>query len=250
MNLGMLVDLSMVVAAFGFGAYAIRHWRRHGQPVLAMLGLGWHRHAPLDFIAGAAITTSAMVCIFAAELALGAIGHGPAPRLSVQDFALLALVKLAHTFKEEFIMRGLLLSGLLLVLRGRVTLAIGLSALAFGLGHLSNPGASALSVLGTALGGVIYGLAFVRTHNLWLPIGLHSAWNFVQGPLLGFPVSGMAAGGLQQVHNLAPAWLTGADYGPEAGLVGILFRFYVIAMVLLWTARRAPAATLAPAAHA
>jgi membrane protease YdiL (CAAX protease family) len=246
----MLVDLSMVVAAFGFGVYAIRHWRRHGQPVLAMLGLRWHRNAPLDFITGAAIATSAMAGIYAAELALGAIGAGPAPRTSAPDFALLALVKLAHTFKEEFIMRGLLLSGLLLALRGRVALAVGLSALAFGLGHLSNPGASALSVLGTGLGGVIYGLAFVRTQSLWAPIGLHFAWNFVQGPLLGFPVSGMATGGLQQVHNLAPAWLTGADYGPEAGLVGILFRFYVIAMVLLWTTRRAPAATLAPAARA
>jgi membrane protease YdiL (CAAX protease family) len=249
MKLGMLVDLSMVVAAFGFGVYAIRHWQRNGQPVLAMLGLRWDRTAPLDLVAGVAITTMAMVGIFAAELTLGAIGTGPAPRSSAPDLALMALVKLAHTFKEEFIMRGLLLSGLLLALRGRVALAIGLSALAFGLGHLSNPGASALSVLGTALGGVIYGLAFVLTQNLWLPIGLHFAWNFVQGPLLGFPVSGMAAGGLQQVHNLAPGWLTGGDYGPEAGLVGILFRFVVIALVLLWSTRRAPAASLAPPAR-
>jgi hypothetical protein len=68
--------------------------------------------------------------------------------------------------------------------------------------------------------------------------------------VLGFPVSGMAAGGLQQVHNFAPAWLTGGDYGPEGGLVGILFRFVVIALVLLWTARRASVASPAPVLRA
>ena len=70
--------------------------------------------------------------------------------------------------------------------------------------------------------------------SLWLAIGLHFAWNFVQGPLLGFPVSGIAAGGLQQVHDAGPAWLSGGAYGPEAGLVGIAFRFVIIAMVVLW----------------
>jgi membrane protease YdiL (CAAX protease family) len=121
-----------------------------------------------------------------------------------------------------------------LALRGRRALAILLSALAFGCIHLSNPGASLLSVLGNSLGGVMYGVAFLCGGSLWLAIGLHFAWNFVQGPLLGFPVSGMAAGGLQQVHDVGPAWLSGGAYGPEAGLAGIAFRFVIVALVLLW----------------
>lgn len=143
---------------------------------------------------------------------------------------------LLTALKEELLMRGMLLSGLLRLLRGRAALAIGISALAFGLIHLSNPAASALSVLGNTLGGVVYGLAFVLTGRLWLPIGLHFAWNFVQGPILGFPVSGIAEGGLLQVQDLGPAWLTGGGYGPEGGAVGIAFRFVVIAAVLAWTA--------------
>jgi hypothetical protein len=56
----------------------------------------------------------------------------------------------------------------------------------------------------------------------------------VQGPLLGFPVSGLSVGGLQQIHDLGPAWLTGGSYGPEAGLVGMLFRFVALALLLVW----------------
>ncbi len=110
------------------------------------------------------------------------------------------------------------------------------AAVLLGLFYLANPGAGALSVCGNTLGGLIYGMAFVRSGRLWLPLGLHFAWNDVQGPVLGFPVSGLSAGGMLQIHDLGPAGLTGGAYGPEAGLVGILFRFVVLAMLLAWTA--------------
>jgi membrane protease YdiL (CAAX protease family) len=229
----MLVELTMVVAALGFGVYAVLAWRKQGLPVRRMLGFSGER-AGRDFCAGLVITTLAMVGIFGAELALGAISTGPSAPATVPQFLDLALGKLAHVFREEFAFRSLLLSGLLLALRGRVVLTIALSGIAFGLIHLSNPGATALSVTSNALGGMTYGIAFVLAQNLWLPIGLHFAWNFVQGPLLGFPVSGLSAGGLQQVHDHGPAWLTGGAYGPEGGVVGVLFRFAVIALVLLW----------------
>jgi membrane protease YdiL (CAAX protease family) len=239
MKLGMAVDVAMLVAALGFGIYAILQWRRTGQDVIAQLGLRWDRSAPFDLLAGVAITTLAMLGIFIAELGLGAIRTEPAAGVSLPSLALLALGKMALTFKEELLMRGMLLSGLMLALRGRAALAVGASALAFGLIHFSNPGSTALSILGNALGGVMYAIAFLAARNLWLPIGLHFAWNFVQGPLLGFPVSGMDAGGLQHVHDLGPSWLTGGGYGPEAGLVGSASRFVVIALVLLWCGWRA-----------
>jgi membrane protease YdiL (CAAX protease family) len=235
MKPAMLVELAMVGAALGFGAHAIRRTRVQGQSILDMLGLRWNRLAAGDLAAGAAITACAMLAIFTVELALGAITLGAPPAVDGAALAVSALAKLAATVKEEFIMRGLLLSGLLLALRGRAPLAIGISALAFGLIHLSNPGATSLSVLGNSLGGVIYGMAFLLARSLWLPIGLHFAWNFTQGPLLGFPVSGMDAGGLQHIVDAGPAWLTGGAYGPEAGAVGIAFRFVVIALLVLWT---------------
>ena len=144
------------------------------------------------------------------------------------------MIMAGSAIAEELINRGLLLSGLTIVLGGRAKAAIVLAALLFGLFHLANPGASALSVCGNALGGLIYGMAFVLSGRLWLPVGLHFAWNYVQGPLLGFRVSGLGAGGLQQIHDRGPVWLTGGSYGPEAGLVGILFRFLVLALLFAW----------------
>lgn len=232
--LRMVVEVGMLVAALGFGALAIRHWRAQGRPVLRGLGLAWDRRAGRDLAAGIAIAGLAMLGIFATEIAVGAISV-PGPRAqSMGELGSWVLGKAAASVKEEVLMRGLLLSGLVLALRGRRALAILLSALAFGCIHLSNPGASLLSVLGNSLGGVMYGVAFLCGGSLWLAIGLHFAWNFVQGPLLGLPVSGMAAGGVQQVQDLGPAWLSGGAYGPEAGLVGIGFRFVIVALVLLW----------------
>lgn len=234
MTLGMVVEVAMLIAALGFGAFAIRHWRAEGTPVLRGLGLGWDRGAGRDLVAGVAIAGFAMIGIFVIEAGLGAITTSGFRQQSPGELGGWLLGKAAASVKEEVLMRGLLLSGLVLALRGRRALAILLSAIAFGCIHLSNPGATPLSVLGNTLGGVIYGLAFLLAGSLWLAIGLHFAWNFVQGPLLGFPVSGMAAGGLQQVHDAGPAWLSGGAYGPEAGLVGIAFRFVIIALVLLW----------------
>lgn len=233
MNLRMVVEVLMLVAALGFGALAIRHWRAQGTPLLRGLGLAWNARAGCDLVAGIAIASMAMLGIFLIEAAVGAVTASPRQQ-SWGELGSWLLGKSAASLKEEVLMRGLLLSGLVLVLKGRRTLAILVSAIAFGCIHLSNPGASALSVLGNTLGGVIYGMAFLLSGSLWLAIGLHVAWNFVQGPLLGFPVSGIAAGGLQQVHDAGPAWLSGGAYGPEAGLVGIAFRFVIIAMVLLW----------------
>lgn len=248
MGAQIAVELAMVVAALGLGITAIVRTRRAGGSVLDLLGLRWSPTALRDLVAGMAITGPAIAGVFVAELGLGAIATAPVASEPLSSLLGLAALKLVFTFKEELMMRSLLLAGLLMLLRGRAALAIGLSALAFGLIHLSNPGASALSVLGNTLGGVIYGTAFVLARSLWLPVGLHFAWNFVQGPLVGFPVSGMAAGGLQQVRDLGPAWLTGGSYGPEAGAVGIAARFVVMALLLTWIGSRLRTGANAPRA--
>lgn len=231
----LAIEIMMLLSSLALGAFAIAGWRREGQSVVAGLGLRLDRGTLPDLLVGAGIAGIAMVGIHASERALGGIATTHAAG-AVAPLAGVAAGMLLTAFKEELLMRGMMLSGLLRLLGGRAAPAIAISALAFGLIHLSNPSASALSVLGNTLGGVVYGLAFVLTGRLWLPIGLHFAWNFVQGPILGFPVSGIAEGGLLKVHDLGPAWMTGGGYGPEGGAVGIGFRFVVIAGVLAWTA--------------
>ncbi|MGZ5834426.1 MAG: CPBP family glutamic-type intramembrane protease, partial [Telluria sp.] len=167
----MAVELAMVAAALGLGIAAIVRTRRAGGSVLDLMGLRWSAAAPRDLLAGMAITGAAMGGVLLAELGLGVITTSPAGPASLSGLLGLAALKLAFTFKEELMMRSLLLAGLLVALRGRAALAIALSAIAFGCIHLTNPGASALSVLSNSMGGAIYGIAFVLARNLWLPIG-------------------------------------------------------------------------------
>jgi len=136
---------------------------------------------------------------------------------------------------DEFLMRGMLISGLALALGGRRVAAVLIASVLFGLAHMYFKGASPESVFSNTVGGVTYGLAFILTGRLWLGLGLHFAWNFAEGPLLGFPVSGYDFGaGFFHVMDLGPTWLTGGLYGPEGGVVGIGFRFVVIGALLAW----------------
>ncbi|WP_306600416.1 CPBP family intramembrane glutamic endopeptidase [Geothrix sp. 21YS21S-2] len=237
----MVVEVGMLLAALGFGAFAFIRWRRNGIRILDGLGLRGGRAALADFLAGLLIAGVAMVGIFLIESGLSGIraSHDHAVSSAFLLFRQ-ASGMLLTALKEELLMRGLLLSGLVLALRGRLAWAVALSAASFGLIHLCNPGASAMSVFGNALGGLIYGMAFVSSRQLWLSFGLHFGWNFAQGPLIGFPVSGLPAGGLQRLADLGPAWLTGGAYGPEAGLIGICFRFVIIALVVLYLRSRPP----------
>jgi len=221
-------------AALVIGLIAIVHWRRQGRPLVECLGLHWDRRAAADLAIGLAIGACVMFGIFGCELWTGGIVRdAQATPFGVPAWQTLLLMFIRAP-EEEILNRSLLLSGLAVALRGRSTAAILLSAVAFGLEHLTNPGANAVSALGNALGGVVYGYAFVLSGRIWLPVGLHLAWNFVQGPVLGFPVSGQLMGGLQTIHDVGPTWLTGGSYGPESGLVGILFRFVALGLVLMY----------------
>ena len=110
--------------------------------------------------------------------------------------------------------------------------AILVISLLFGYIHIRNPNATWFTAFGNALGGLMYGIAFAGGKNLWLPIGMHYAWNFVQGPVLGFAVSGGQRASILTLQQHGLELLTGGEFGPEGGLVGMAFRFVVIALVL------------------
>ncbi|MDQ2840468.1 MAG: CPBP family intramembrane metalloprotease [Acidobacteriota bacterium] len=96
-------------------------------------------------------------------------------------------------------------------------------AVVFGLAHASNPYSSKLSVINTVLWGVVLGYAFLRSRDLWLPIGLHFGWNLVL-PLFGVNLSGLTIDVTRYYYrwDLLPLW-SGGDYGPEGGLLATIF---------------------------
>lgn len=101
--------------------------------------------------------------------------------------------------------------------------ALALSALIFGMAHLSNPDATLWGAIAIALeAGVLFAALYAVTRSLWWTIGLHFSWNMLQGPVFGSAVSGSgAASGWFQAQFSGPVWLTGGQFGIEASVVSV-----------------------------
>ena len=109
----------------------------------------------------------------------------------------------------------------------------------FGSAHLANKGATLSSGVAIMLeAGVLLGAAYALTSRLWLPIGLHIAWNFTEGSVFGMSVSGNSAADLGNAGLLrgtlsGPQILTGGAFGPEASVVAVVVCL-IVAMYLLY----------------
>ena len=116
--------------------------------------------------------------------------------------------------------------------------ALFISSALFGVSHLGNPDASWIGAAGIALeGGLLLGAAYMLTKQLWVPMGIHAAWNLTQGELFGIPVSGYPAHGLIAARLQGPALLTGNGFGLEASPIAISIGT-LVGLWLLWLAVR------------
>lgn len=98
--------------------------------------------------------------------------------------------------------------------------AIVVTSALFGIAHLANPHRTWISTLNTSLIGVPLAISYLRTRSLWMPIGMHFAWNFLLGFFLGLPVSGLTISASVLATRVGgPVALTGGPYGPEGGLL-------------------------------
>jgi membrane protease YdiL (CAAX protease family) len=121
---------------------------------------------------------------------------------------------------EEMLFRGVLFRWLEEF--GGSWVALLLTSVFFGAAHLANPNASILAAVGIALeAGVLLGGAYMLTRSLWLPMGIHAAWNFTQGEIFDIPVSGTNAHGLLTARLSGSPLLTGNGFGLEASPIAI-----------------------------
>jgi len=194
--------------------WIMRRW--FDGPALLDLGLRRRPGWLADSLVGLALGPAMFLAILLVLLALGwaRVGGG-----GVDAWGLLISFGtfLFVAFSEEIFARGWVFQ-VLERGRGQRWAVLG-SAGIFALLHGFNPGFGLEALLGLFLAGLLFAQAYLVTRQLWLPIGLHLSWNFAQGPIFGFPVSGLPGSGLLSVEPTGPEVVTGGPFGPEAGLV-------------------------------
>ena len=191
-----------------------------------------------------------MLFIYLSELALGwiTVTGSVVSRTAGLSFSMAILVKLA-TFVgvgiyEEMLSRGYHLHNLaeglnwkILSPKAAILIAYLISSSVFGAMHLGNPHSSLISTFNLIVAGLFLGLGFILTGDLAISIGLHITWNFFQGNVFGFPVSGTTtAATFITIQQGGPALWTGGAFGPEAGLLGLVALVLGSAGIILYVA--------------
>lgn len=210
---------------------------------LVDIGLEWRRGSSRNLLYGILFGAAAAALMLSAPLLAG-VGH-LVPRdvsFSWANLLFFFVVLLFGAVGEEMLFRGYAFQILIEMLGPFATILP--VAVLFGLGHASNPSASTLGILNTVLWGILLGYAFVRTRDLWLPIGLHFGWNAVL-PLFGVNLSGLTIEVTRYAYrwDLGPLW-SGGNYGPEGGLLTT-----IAGIALFFVLAKAPL-TVQPAAIA
>ena len=220
--------------------YVARRWL--DKRSFESLGLKIDRHTLVDLLAGIGITFVQMGFIYIVMLSLGWLTfEGFAWEFDPVNVVIVGVLTFFVMFifvgwNEELLSRGYHLqtiaSGLNLFWGVIISSAI------FGLLHLGNPNATWVSAAGIFFAGVYLAYGYIRTRQLWLPIGLHIGWNFFEGVVFGFPVSGLDIYALTRITVHGPEVWTGGAFGPEAGLIVLPSLILGALLIYLYTLRR------------
>ena len=206
-----LSTIAAVVTLFAFKKY-LSWYVEDGESLsfggkARMMGIGWAVSA-VNFLA-------IIVCLFlCGYYRIVTVEFDVASQLSWLSLFLLVGVV------EEVVFRGILFR----LITDKWNIAVGLttSSLLFGLAHLGNPGATLWAALAIALAsGCLFGMAYAYHQTIWVPIGMHWAWNYLEGGVFGCAVSGTP---LDYRPLITPGIsgsdiLTGGAFGPEASII-------------------------------
>ena len=195
---------------------------------MSSLGLSVRGHVK-EFLSGSGIAVLIMVVCFAILLLFKQIGFGVNPfdgRSFLWGFVLFVGVAVF----EEVVFRGYILGYLMDATNKYVALI--LSSAIFSLLHIFNDHVSLIPMINLFLAGILLGSAYIYTRNLWFPIGMHLFWNFTQGSILGFNVSGTDGYSVIQLNYPENNLFNGGAFGLEGSFLISFFSVLSIFLVI------------------
>ncbi len=227
-GLSELVGMEVLqLSASLFSAWLVLRMR--GLP-FSVLGLCFRGYAK-DVCRGVLCAVGLYAVGFGVCLCAGSIGVASLSFRLCPLFGSLVLFAFVALF-EELTVRGFVLGRMLEAGMNRFA-ALFLSSLLFSLFHLGNPGFSFLPFLNILLAGIMLGASYIYTRNLCFPVALHWFWNWLQGPVLGFEVSGIwLDGSLLTLRLSADEWMNGGRFGFEGSLPCTLLLVAATALII------------------
>ena len=223
--IGFFISDALLIFAAGIMLKAI------DRRPFTLYGLGFHRGWLVEFAGGMAWGVILLLAVFVLLLlsSSGTVvmsGIDPPVRAGIGR---MFLVFLGAAALEELVMRGYLFQAFV----EGTTPIIGVVAFSglFGLGHTSNEHWGLIGFLNTSLAGVLLSVLYLKTRSLWLPIGVHTTWNWTQGSILGIPVSGIDID--ESIVTFSPSGSTVLN-GGEFGAEGSIFATAILTAAIIW----------------
>ena len=199
----------------------------------------WLKKYSLGFLIGLAMMSIIVLILF--PFGYITVEKNPIQPVGISAIASVLVILLGWIIQgatEEIVTRGWLLN----VLSTKYNIGVGLliSSTLFGLMHLTNPNVNYIAVINIILVGLFYGLYVIKTNDLWAVCGMHSAWNFAQGNIFGFKVSGLdvSVGSLIDLNLVGSDFVTGGIFGPEAGITATFILIASIGILLFIDKKR------------
>jgi membrane protease YdiL (CAAX protease family) len=231
----LMYNQLIVILAITVSTYAARRYIDHRS--FSSLGLKWTPNALKHVILGFIIAGLLMAVIFFVSLALGWLevnAYAWQKQSTIQVLSTLGIWFIFNVFiswGEELLSRGYWFQNL----RDGISThaAVILTSVMFAILHAMNLNATTVAILWLIPAGLFLVYGLLRTKQLWLPLGLHLGWNFFQGPIFGFPISGLETFSLIEHTNTGPTVWTGGMFGPEAGLI-VLPVLVIGTLIIYW----------------
>ena len=209
--LNLLQCLAMILAV-------TLHWKHLDKKPISDLGFINIKKGYVDLIIGLILGAASLTIVFVLLLETGNITlntsiFNPTFSLSlISSFILFIFVGI----NEELFARGYCMT--VLKQTGNKWIVIIFSSIIFSLMHSFNPDMTFLSYFNLFLFGLFTAYMFIKSGNLWLSIGYHITWNYFEGNIFGFKVSGQGTNSIYIVHNSVNNFINGGSFGPEGGI--------------------------------